>query len=181
MQRQRISAVHRALGDTFFMLPAEVQNAHDNGGRLRLSGRAQVRVKPGWLPKMICWAVGLPRAGADQPVSVDFSTDENGADRWVRNFDGRVYQSTMVAGSGARRGKLIERLGIFTTVFTLSASESRLIFDIERMTALGLPLPGFLSVRCHAFETSESHAFVFDITIEMGFIGELIHYRGTLS
>ena len=181
MITRRVSAVHRALGDAFLRLPAPVQNAHDNGGTFRLSGHADVEVKPGWLPRLICWAVGLPRHGAHQPVSVDFFTDENGVDRWVRNFAGRMYKSTLRPGTGAHEGKLIENLGIFTTIFGVAADTGRLTFDIERVTALGLPLPGILSVRCHAFETGDGGAFVFDIAIDMGLTGRLIRYRGTMS
>lgn len=180
MPANRPSAVHRALGDNFFALPAEVQDAHDTCGALRLCGRADVEVKPGRISQLICWAVRLPRHGKNQPVSVDFCTDENGVDCWVRNFNGRIYKSTLRAGTGSERGKLIERLGIFTTVFVLAASSDRLTFDIERMKVLGLPLPRFLTVRCHAFETAEDGNFVFDITIEMGLLGKLIHYRGAM-
>ena len=181
MPETRQSAVHRAVGDAFLKLPAEVQKAHDNGGSLLLCGLADVEVKPGILPRLICWAVGLPRGGANQTVSVHFITDESGTDRWVRNFAGRVYRSTMRAGTNAGEGKLIEQLGLFTATFDLAANADRLTFDIVEFKVLGLPLPGLLAVHCHAFETGDGGYFIFDITIGMGFLGNLIRYRGRLS
>jgi hypothetical protein len=179
MTPTRQSAIHRALGDAFLKLPAEVRDAHDNGGSLRLSGAADVWVKPGLLPRLVCWAVGLPRAGASQPVSVDFFTDKHGVDRWVRNFSGRVYKSTFTAEPGGN-GRVIERLGVFTIEFALAAEPGRLVFDIAGMKALGLPLPRFLAVACHAEESGDDGAFLFDIAIGMGVLGEIIRYRGRL-
>ncbi len=180
MSTHRQSAVHRALGDAFHKLPAEVQKTHDNGGSLRLAGTADVEVAPGIVPKLICWAVGLPREGANQAVSVQFETDERGTDRWVRNFSGRIYRSTMRAGTRAGEGKLVERLGLFTTTFNLAAYPDRLTFDIVGFKVLGLPMPSPLAVSCHASETGNGVYFFFDITIEVGFLGKLIRYRGRL-
>jgi hypothetical protein len=176
----RISAVHRALGDAFLLLPVEVQRTHDNGGSLRLSGFASADGPSGLLPRVICWAVGLPRAGANQPVIIDFATDENGVDHWVRNFNGRIYESRLSAVASEREGKLIEHMGIFKTVFRLTAAEDRLTFDIEEMTIFGMQVPKFLAIDCHAFESGKAGGFAFDIAIELGVIGRLIHYYGIL-
>jgi hypothetical protein len=181
MEGTRISAVHRALGDAFFVLPPEVQSAHDNGGSLRLSGRASVTVASGLLSRFICWAVGLPRDGVDQPVNVVLCTRADGFDHWQRDFDGRRYQSVLHAGTGPNQGKLIEKLGIFTTVFALEAQSGHLKFEVTQMKLFGVPLPQALSLRCRAFESGHGGFFTFDITMDMPFTGRLIHYRGRLS
>ena len=138
-------------------------------------------VSPGLLPRLICWAVGLPRHGADQPVSIAFFTNVDGVDRWLRDFDGRRYKSELRAGTGSRQGKLIEHLGMFTTVFALEARAGHLLFEVVQMKLLGVPLPRPLLLRCQAFETGQDGLFMFDIAIGMPLIGRLIHYRGTLS
>jgi hypothetical protein len=115
-----------------------------------------------------------------QPVTVAFTTDAKGVDRWVRNFNGRIYKSVLWAEEPSR-SHLLERMGLLTTRFALAAKPDRLTFDIVGMSLLGVPLPRWIRPRCHAFETGQARAFAFDITIEMPPFGRLIHYRGVLS
>lgn len=180
MAGTRFSAVHRALGDAFYALPIEVRRAHDHAGYIHLSGRADVEVAKGLLPRLICWIGGMPRGGANQVVTVDLLTDESEVDRWRRNFNGRRYRSVLKAEGGGGTGRVVEQLGIFTATFDLTALPDRLIYEIVRFKVFGIPLPRWLALQCHAFETGEDGLFVFDITMKLALIGQFVSYRGKL-
>jgi hypothetical protein len=174
------SAIHRVLGAAFEALPAAVRAAHDHAGCLVATGRAEAEIGRGPIPRMICAALGLPRGGADQPVSVRFETDAAGTDRWWRDFAGRRYRSRSWAGTGRFAGFLVERQGLMTTIFALAVDGDRLHFRIARFGLLGMMLPRWLAPRCDACETGRDGLFAFDITIDVPLIGRLIRYRGTL-
>lgn len=175
------SAVHRVLGDEFDVLPAALRQRHDNGGQLRLSGRADVILGKGPLPALACWMTGMPRDGLDQPVTVEFTSDGNGVECWRRDFAGRRHSSLIQSGTGALSGYLVEHMGIMTIAFELTAQPDRLTLKTVRFDVLGVTLPRWLSVRCAAFETYDDDRFTFDIAIDLPLIGRLITYRGTLA
>ena len=172
-----ISAVHRAVGADFLLLPPAVQRAHDNAGFLVTSGTAQACIAAGWHNRLLCAALGFPRNGAGQPVTVTFATDTHGVDRWNRNFAGRRYHSRLHASP--RRGLLVERQGPFTNIFEMKGSEAGLSFRVVGFRVLGIPIPGPLRASCEAFESEQDGIMTFDISIGTP-LGPLIRYLGNL-
>jgi hypothetical protein len=115
-------------------------------------------------------------------VTIAFSTDVDGRDSWLRDFDGRRYSSTMEPGTGHRVGLLVERQQLFTWIFRLSVDrDRRLILDVVAAALLGIPIPSTLAPRCHAFETGADGKFTFDITVDMPIFGRLIRYWGVMD
>ncbi len=175
-----MSAIHQVLGDAFDTLPDEVRHAHDHPGILTLKGLARSEIGKGALRWLVCAAIGLPRHGADQPVTILLRTGASGVDFWRRDFSGRRYRSRLGLGRGRCAGLLVERQGALTNVFALSVQADRIVFELKSFALLGIPLPRFISPRCTAHETAEHGRFVFDIAIELPLLGRLIHYRGAL-
>lgn len=166
-----------ALGPAMDRLPPAVRAVHDRAGRSVLTGRASVAVKPGWLPWLICAALGLPAAGTEVPVRIVFESQPD-EDRWDRRFGSRRYVSRYTAGP--QPGRVVERMGIVTGHFALTAHPDRLCLTLVRCVVLGVPVPSWLSPRCQAEETEADGAFVFDVPIDMPWLGRIIRYRGVM-
>lgn len=172
-----ISAVARVLGGDFARLPVDVQTVH-SGAAICIAGRADVQRGAGLVKHLICASLGFPRHGPDQRVTIKFSTDAKGADRWERDFDGRRYASFLSAGSGACAGRLVERLGLFTIVFGLTVDDGQLVFRMAGLSVFGIAVPLKLLPDCVACEDGRDGEFTFDIAVSLPFLGRLIRYRG---
>jgi len=171
------SLLPRLLGEDYDKLPGALRAVHDSGGTLLLAGRADIDQRPGFLAWMICALMGLPEQGRDVVVTVEF-VRQGLSEVWKRRFGNRRYSSTMIPG--AAKGELAECFGPFTLVFALKAEVDRLTLDLRACSFLGIPLPNFLRPRCQAEEREENARFVFDIPLDMPFLGRILRYRGWL-
>lgn len=176
---QDISLFRHLLGPALDGLPDALRRAHDGQGRLELSGLAQIEVRPGPLPWLICALLGLPAPGRGVPVTIIFDRAPD-HEHWQRRFAGRRYSSHMTAGNGRDAGLLVERMGLITNVFKVAVTGESLHLTMVRCRWLGLPLPGWLAPRCAAVEREQDGAFTFDIPIDLPWLGRLIHYRGSI-
>jgi hypothetical protein len=177
----KISPIHAVLGDAFNQLPAAVRCAHDNNGYMRLVGTADVERGGGLIGDLICWIVGLPRKGNGQKAVIEFTIDDKGFNHWSRNFNGRVYCSHMHVGTGSHVGKLVEYLSFWTGVFALEAKPDRIVWTLTELAMLGIVLPPWLSLKCEAFEAERNGRYLFDIRMDVPWLGHLISYRGEME
>ena len=168
----------RLLGEDYRKLPGALRAVHDNGGTLLLAGRADIERRAGFLAWAICALTGLPERGRNVVVTVEFIR-QGLSEVWRRRFGGRHYRSTMAQGDAP--GDLVERFGPFTLVFMMRAEADRLVLDLRSCALFGMPLPGFLSPRCLAEEREENGRFVFDIPLDLPFLGRILRYRGWLT
>lgn len=171
------SPFRRVLGDALNRLPAPVRRFHDLAGPCVVRGEAEVEVTPGALPALIRWFAGLPRAGRAVPVTVAVDPDGAGRERWVRDFAGRRYASTLEA-DGPR---LAERFGPFVLFFDLIPQGDGLAWTLAGWRLLVVPLPAWTvpAIRCR--ESGEDARFVFDIDVRFPLIGPVMRYRGRLA
>lgn len=167
----------RMLGPAMDTLPPAVRAVHDTLGRIEMVGTAEVEAKPGLIPWLICAVLGLPAAGSGVPVRIIFEMGQDG-DYWERHIGARRYASRLLAGP--RQGVVIERMGAFTSHFALNATPDRLSLTLERCAFLGFPLPAWLAPRCPAEEGERDGAFLFDVPIDVPFLGRIVRYRGIL-
>jgi hypothetical protein len=168
------------LGSAFTALPSSLQELHGSAASRQWRGSAEVRRGRGLGAALAAAIVGFPKAAAEVPVTVTF-TRENGAERWVRNFDGKSFTSVQYAGKGKNRHLLVERFGPAAFALALVVEGGRLHLVPRRWSFLGIPMPGFLLPTGQSFETERDGRFCFDVEISMPFVGLIVGYRGSLQ
>lgn len=164
------------LGDQFATLPAQVRAFHDPAGVTRWVGEARVRRGRGILARLTCQLFGFPPDGEDVPLTLTI-TPESGAERWDRDFGGKVMSSLQ----RARGGTLIEYLGPMRIHMTPIINGDRFSVEPVGWSCLGLPLPRALMPTSQNFETERDSRFHFDVSIAAPLVGPIVSYRGYLE
>ena len=168
------------LGSAFDALPPRLKELHGSSARRRWSGHAEVRHGSGLLARLVRILVGFPQAAARVPVAVTF-TPEDGAERWLRTFDGKAFSSLQSLGTGRKEHLLVERFGVASFALALVLDGGRLSLVPRRWSVLGMPMPGFLLPRGASFEYEEAGRFHFDVEISAPIAGLIVSYRGSLE
>lgn len=183
------------LGATIAGLPEPVRRFHTLGAPLAASGRADITVAPGLLPRLLCRLAGLPRPGRGVPCSVVFTPLDDGREHWQRDFAGRRYASVMrvslppphlspPAGGEGKGAHLVERfgpLGIFDLHFLLTPAPRGLDWSLVGWKLLAIPLPAATVPRIACLEYGDGGRFCFDIDVAFPWIGHVIRYAGWLE
>jgi hypothetical protein len=174
------SPFERLLGTAFENLPAPVRYLHALRQPTRTSGRADVTVATGVVVSLICWFAGLPRPGHDIDVSVTFTPDGSGGERWERQFADRRYTSAIAADEGKEQKYLIEYFSLFRLQFALTARPDRLEWSLAGWRLGALPLPRWSLPHIDCVEGADGERFTFDIDVTFPLVGPLIRYHGWL-
>jgi Domain of unknown function (DUF4166) len=170
----------RLLGTAYDTLPPTLQQMHDLDRHLVAEGRAKVECGKRVFARLIAAAVGLPLAGADVPVTVDFRRDE-AREVWGRSFAGREFFSIQEQGRGRFDRLLCEHFGPATFGLALVVEEGRLQFLVRRWSLFGFGMPIALAPKCEAYEYEEQGRFRFSVDIGLKWIGRLVRYQGWLE
>lgn len=168
-----------ALGNAFPTLPAPVRDLHAVLYERRWEGRATVTRGGSALARLICAAVGFPKAGEDLPVSVRMRR-RGAIEVWERTFAGRRFRSVLSLAGPPGSGLVHERFGPFRFVIELAVDAEGLRYPVRRGNVLGLPLPRFLLPRSETLEGARPGCATFDVAISLPWIGEVVRYRGSL-
>ena len=163
--------------DAFAALPRQVRALHSVRGHALYLGRADVVRGRHPAARLCGWLAGLPPAGRDVPLAVDFVAVP-GREDWLRDFDGVAMHSRLRAGGGLLR----ERLGPLAFGFRLHAVPGGLEWTVARVRLLGLlPLPRawFGGVRCSERERDGRYAF--QVRAALPLVGEVVTYEGWLA
>jgi len=164
----------RVLGEAFARLPLSVRRFHLAPGRWR--GEAEVERGDGVLSRLFALLTQLPPRG-HHPVQVEVCEIGDG-ERWSRRYgDGHTMRSRL----WCHDGRLRERLGPILFEYAMHADAEALVWRVDRVRALGLPLPVRWFAGVVARETSREGRYRFDVRAEMPWIGLLVHYRGGLD
>lgn len=166
----------RLLGDELDNLPPALRRAHDADDRQTWAGSSQVVASRNPIARMLCWMMGLPKAGSDIPVTVVFERDGE-AEVWHRNFAGRTYHSRFIA----RDGMIAEKMGPATNRFRVSVKDGRLHLDLVAFRFLGVPFPSWLCPQCPAVESEVDGRYRFDVPIILPLLGFAIRYAGLME
>jgi len=166
----------RLLGNDFDRLPPRVRALHARETTHTYAGRADVDRGSNILAKLMAAATRLPSRKADQELHVTIEPTASD-ERWTRRFTDHVMPSRLWDA----RGLLCERLGLATFGFRLDVRDGELTWRVERVRALGIPLPArwFRGVIAREFE--RDGRYWFDVRAELPLIGLLVHYRGWLD
>ncbi len=167
----------RVLGERFDALAEPVARLHASLAEQTLEGEARVERGGNPLALLLGRFMGFPPAG-NYPLRVRFVQHGRG-ERWTRSFGPHSFSSAM---SSSRQGRLIERFGPLRFHFALEVSDDgALTMNLQRWTALGLPMPLALGPRIVAGERAVGDSFGFDVGVAMPLIGKVVRYVGTLE
>lgn len=166
----------RLLGEKFDRLPARVRALHAREATRTYAGRADVHRGEGILSRWMAAATRLPAPGDDQALRVTIEISASG-ERWTRRFADHAMPSRLWDADGL----LCEHLGLATFAFRLDVEDDQLIWRVERVRALGIPLPARLFGGVVAREFDCDGRYGFDVRAELPLVGLLVHYRGWLD
>jgi hypothetical protein len=164
------------LGADFDSLPPAVRALHESRGDRILSGRCDVERGGTFLSRALATLARLPAAGRDVPVTVAIRCAA-GRETWTRTFGGRNMRSQL----RARGQRLEERLGPAAFLFGIAAKDGSLVWTLEGVRALGIPLPVAWFRGVTARESADGPRYFFDVRAELPLAGLLVHYRGVLD
>lgn len=170
----------RVLGAAFDRLPRPLRDLHGNSTARRWIGQAHVRRGRGVVARFIAALFGFPPAGNAVPLRVSIMPEGDG-ERWVRDFAGKTFSSTLRHGTGRDEYLLIERFGSIEVALALVVEGERLYFVPRRWFWLGVPLPLALLPKGASFECESDGRFAFDVQIAAPLIGLIVAYRGALD
>lgn len=162
------------LGSAFEQLPPVVRALHLRG-TTTYSGEVAVRRGRGGLSRLCCWVARLPPAYAGT-IGVGIFADAHG-EVWTRRFGAHVMRSSL----SRDRGRLHERLGPLRFWFRLAVTNGRLVWTVERVRFLLIPLPITWFRGIAAVEGADAGRYTFDVTASLPVVGLLVHYRGWLD
>ncbi|MGA9334775.1 MAG: DUF4166 domain-containing protein [Rudaea sp.] len=165
------------LGEAAFgKLAARVQALHRATVKRAYRGEAQVVRGSNLLARLCGFVTSQPPAAQRVPLQVEIATTAQG-ECWTREFAGHPMRSVM----WARDGLLCERLGLVTFAFALSVEAGELIWRVQRVHALGIPLPTRWFHGVQAREAEIDGRYHFDVAARLPLAGLLVHYRGWLD
>jgi len=168
------------LGPAFDRLPEPIKAMHTDPDGRTIRGRARVDRGSNPLARIIAKIVGFPKAGAEIPVEVTFTT-QDGGELWERSFDGNRFSSFQKKGDGAFEHLLSERFGPLEFGLALILKDDRLWLKTLGWRAFGIPMPRFLAPSGDAFEHVEDGRFHFHVEIKHWMTGLIVRYRGWLE
>lgn len=171
------SLFQQVLGAAFFRLPDSLRQLHSSRGLVRYAGQATVERGRNPLARACAWLAGLPPAGEDQPIVVEFECAP-GRETWRRRFGAARMTSTL----RLHGGRLRERLGPVSLRIDLHANEGVIWWTVVGARLLGVvPLPASLfdGVRCREYEREGRYCFEVEAVLPMA--GRVIRYAGWLE
>jgi hypothetical protein len=164
----------RVLGAAFHSLSPKLHGIHARPGLKCYGGEVEVLRGTHAVARLCSWATRLPPAGKGR-VEVEIEA-LNGREKWTRHMGGRSMPSRL----WEQDGLLCEQLGLVRFGFRLAVEHGVITWRVERVKALGVPLPAkwFSQVLAHESETDGRYRF--DVAAALPRIGLLVHYRGWL-
>ncbi|MEM7172830.1 MAG: DUF4166 domain-containing protein [Pseudomonadota bacterium] len=175
----------KALGDSSFdLLPKALRTFHGLAGQPVWSGRAEVRRGSGWVSRIIGKIMGLPNPGQNIAVTVAVQRgrvedqENEPFEIWTRRFGDREFSSRLTCPGP---GQFQEAFGPLSFTLDLTVDEGIITMPLAAWRFLGIPLPRALGPRSISSEQEDNEGrFVFDVRLELPFLGLLAHYRGWL-
>lgn len=169
------------LDSAFEELPQAIKRLHGSNKKRVWSGNAGVVRGKNLFAKIIAALFEFPKAAKSIPVSVTFTPQVDGSEKWERDFNGTKFSSVQRAGIGKNDHLLLEKFGPAEFAMTLILKDGILFIEPKSWTLLGIPMPKFLLPNGTAFEADENGYFVFNVEIMAPIIGLIVAYKGLLK
>jgi hypothetical protein len=159
----------RVLGDRFDSLAPALRRFHSLPGRATGQGSFKVIRPPGLIGALL----GLPPAGDDVPMRL-VVTPVGGGELWERTLGG----VPVVTRQWDHDGLLMERSGAITFGFRLDVVEGGLVFNRERVWAVGVPMPLWLAPSASGLATPTGCGWYVDVALGLPLFGPFLGYQG---
>jgi len=168
------------LGSAYSQLPQAVQDLHRNTGTAHFAGRAKIVRGRNPLSHLLANIFRFPKPESNIPVTVTF-TARDGIETWVRDFGGRIMQSTQKLGTGRYEHLMVEGFGPFSIGIALVVKDGRLYNIPQNWSFLGVPLPKRLRPGGDIYEHDADGRFNFHVEIKVPLLGRIVKYVGWLE
>jgi NAD(P)-dependent dehydrogenase (short-subunit alcohol dehydrogenase family) len=170
----------RVLGASFDAMPSTTQLLHRGSPAVMGEGQADISKPDSVLGQLISALFRFPKPGKAVPVSVLVERDETG-ERWVRRYPGRTMASRM-SNDDPDGQTLEETFGPLSFRMKITGHKDGLDMKMQGARIGRLPLPRFLVPMVAATERVDvAGRHLFDVSIDLPVIGQIVHYRGWLS
>jgi hypothetical protein len=166
----------QALGPAFATLPVAVQDLHAVMSHRRWQGHARVTRGRGLMARLIATIMRFPPETGDTPLTVTMER-RGQTERWIRNFNGRRFQSTLRLD----KGRLTERFGVLTFTIALQVQDGKLHYPVTHGWLAGIPLPRWALPRSDTQEGTNGPHATFDVALSLPLIGAIVRYQGWLA
>ncbi|MCP2680646.1 DUF4166 domain-containing protein [Maricaulaceae bacterium NA33B04] len=167
------------LGAGFDALPPVTKALHSPMPERVFVGRAQIRRGRSVLARLVASWLKFPKTGDDVPARVTVSLERE-AERLVRDYGGAIFESRQYSAQGPDGLRLMEAIGPIATRLRNEPRHDGLNLHAERAYWHGIPLPQWLTPQVTASERAYGGAHLFDVSVSLKFVGEVIAYRGRL-
>ena len=139
------SLYQRLLGPDFDRMPGALRRFHGSRDGATGAGVADVQIgsRP-WI-RLLSRALRFPPQGTGVPVTVRVQPDHD-REIWDRTFGSDRMRSVQ----WLERGRLMERVGILTFTFDVSADDTGMRFRFVKLAAFGIPVPRRLALHVDA-------------------------------
>jgi Domain of unknown function (DUF4166) len=162
--------------DRFDQLDAPLKHLHEASETRTCIGVVDVERGTGWLARLCAWAADLPPTATTQRIAVQVEILSNG-ECWTRRFGDHVMRSQLRRDGGM----LAERLGLVRFLFELEVIDSRIVWRLAQVRALGIALPVRWFDGVHACEFARDGVYRFDVKVRLPLAGPIVHYYGYLD
>jgi hypothetical protein len=170
------SLYQRLLGSIWESLPIPLQKVHNCK---KAEGIANVDAGKNLLSRLIQNLFGLPKAGQNIPIQVDFQKKGSG-EIWQRTFAGKSFSSYQSEGLGSAQRLLSERFLMLDFDCALVFEADRLALVVRHWMVFGIPMPLRLSPIKNTFEYVADERFCFHVEVSLPLIGLIVRYQGSL-
>ena len=170
------------LGNSFKQLHPAVARFHGAGPGARAEGLFRVTRGNGPFSYAMGWIMGLPRAAAALPVTLQITACPRG-EPWNRKFGTQSFHSQM----WEEGGRLIEAIGFTRFAFQLREEAGALVFRTIGCKVIGLSMPKCvwpqIQVCAGPSNTApESHeVFSILVTLSLPLLGLVVKYEGEMK
>lgn len=172
----------RLAGEAWGQVSPVVRAIHLQANTLEAEGTFRVTHGTNILAHVITWIARMPPPSDAEPIRLSIEQVGRG-ERWTRMFSGAELTSYQEERAG---GLLAERFGLLELYFTLSITNSGIIYHQNsaalRFGAIRLKLPRWVAPEVTASETAApggDHGYV-RVRVSAPLIGFLLGYEGDL-
>lgn len=174
-RRGDVGLFPRLLGSEFMGLPPMLQRVH-GGTSVRLRGTANVVRGRHPVAKLFAIAARLPPAMERVPIEVSIDPAPDG-ECWTRSYGARHTMRSTLHGEP---DGFSEQIGLARMSFGLETDGRTIVWRLQRVRALGLPLPrDWFVVSATALARGARYGFV--VSASLRGIGLVVRYDGELD
>lgn len=175
------SVYEKVMGEAYERVHPAISELHRTGEGRVFKGQCDVTRGRNPLSHIVAAVVGFPKNGKAVPVSVTVTPDSTG-ETWVRNFNGKKFQSHHSLGTARWSRHITERFGPIAIYMAILEEDGNLRIHTRSWSFFGLPLPKILRPGGDVFETQDNQGrFVFHVDLIAPIFGRLCKYEGWLA